>query len=80
MDKSRWQLADGVIWSEPRVGGRVRCSAYCSCEGVLLAFELLLLPGMLTLRVLSEISGEFFGQQDHMQVSFVLDGVILKQT
>ena len=37
-----------------------------------------LLPGVLTLRVLSEISGEFFGQQDHMQVSFVLDGVNLK--
>ena len=47
---------------------------------VLLAFELLLLPGKLTLRVFSEISGEFFGQQDHMQVSLVLDGVILKQT
>jgi hypothetical protein len=28
-----------------------------------------LLPGVLTLRVLSEISGEFFGQQEHMQVS-----------
>jgi hypothetical protein len=37
-----------------------------------------LLPGVLTLRDLSEISGEFFGQQDHMQVSFVLDGVNFK--
>ncbi len=30
-----------------------------------------LLLGMLTLRVLSKISGEFFGQQDHMQITFV---------